>query len=42
MSKNFCGSFWPKLKACGGRDPKNCLDFKFFMTLLVIQVMKGG
>nr|DAE91158.1 MAG TPA: hypothetical protein [Caudoviricetes sp.] len=26
---------------CGGRDPKNCLDFNFFMTLLVIQVMKG-
>nr|DAP41898.1 MAG TPA: hypothetical protein [Caudoviricetes sp.]DAS84337.1 MAG TPA: hypothetical protein [Caudoviricetes sp.]DAT11202.1 MAG TPA: hypothetical protein [Caudoviricetes sp.] len=30
------------MKACGGRDPKICLDFNFFMTLLVIQVMKGG
>nr|DAW43045.1 MAG TPA: hypothetical protein [Bacteriophage sp.] len=34
--------FWEKLKACGGRDPKNYLDFNFFMALLVIQVMKGG
>nr|DAK64549.1 MAG TPA: hypothetical protein [Caudoviricetes sp.] len=38
----FYGSFWPRMLPCGGRDPKNCLDFKFFMFLLVIQVMKGG
>nr|DAX58303.1 MAG TPA: hypothetical protein [Caudoviricetes sp.] len=30
------------MKPCGGRDPKICLDFNFFMALLVIQVMKGG
>nr|DAJ28298.1 MAG TPA: hypothetical protein [Caudoviricetes sp.] len=30
------------MNSCGGRDPKNYLDFNFFMALLVIQVMKGG
>nr|DAI12934.1 MAG TPA: hypothetical protein [Caudoviricetes sp.] len=40
---NFFGRFFRrKINSCGGRDPKNCLDFNFFMTLLVIQVMKGG